>query len=138
MVGVLGVILLLLAIPVLNIILLSSAHANIQVSEIGIKRALGAKQNIVFLEILVENIILVIVGTLLGIILFVPLCQFLDKLLFENMILGAQTILADMNFGVIFGEVLPLSLLFSFISGGLPAYWIVKYPITDMLKGGVK
>ena len=121
MVGVLGVILLLLAIPVLNIILLSSAHANIQVSEIGIKRALGAKQNIVFLEILVENIILVIVGTLLGIILFVPLCQFLDKLLFENMILGAQTILAHMNFGVIFGDVLPFSLLFSIISGGLPA-----------------
>ena len=137
-IGVLGVILLLLAIPILNIILLSLANTNIQVAEIGIKRALGAKQNLVFFEILVENVILVIGGTLLGIILFVPLCQFFDKLLFENMILGAQTILADMNLGVIFGEVLPLSLLFSIISGGLPAYWVVKYPITDMLKGGVK
>ena len=116
----------------------SKANTNIQVAEIGIKRALGAKQNLVFFEILVENVILVIGGTLLGIILFVPLCQFFDKLLFENMILGAQTILADMNLGVIFGEVLPLSLLFSIISGGLPAYWVVKYPITDMLKGGVK
>ena len=132
-IGVLGVILLLLAIPILNIILLSLANTNIQVAEIGIKRALGAQQSLVFFEILVENVILVIGGTLLGIILFVPLCQFFDKLLFENMILGAQTILADMNLGVIFGEVLPLSLLFSIISAGLPAYWVVKYPITRRL-----
>ena len=82
--------LLLLAIPILNIILLSSANTNIQVAEIGIKRALGAKQNLVFFEILVENVILVIGGTLLGIILFVPLCQFFDKLLFENRFLGLR------------------------------------------------
>ena len=136
--GSVGAILILLAIPVLNIILLSSANTSIQVSEIGIKRALGANRNFVFLEILVENIILVMVGILLGVVLLLPVCQYIDRLLFANTILGTMTILAEVNWMVIFLEVLPLSLLFSLVSGGLPSYGIVRFPIVDMLKGGVK
>ena len=137
-ISVLGGVLLLLIIPILNIILLSVANTSIQVSEIGIKRALGANRDFVFLEVLIENIVLVVVGTLLGIALFLPLCQFLDKLLFGNMIIGSLTILAEMNWTVILLEVLPLSLLFSLISGGLPAYWVIRKPIVNMLKGGVE
>ena len=130
--------LLLLIIPILNIILLSVANTSIQVAELGIKRALGANRDFVFLEVLIENIVLVIVGTLLGIALLLPLCQFLDKLLFGNMIIGSLTILAEMNWTVILLEVLPLSLLFSLVSSGLPAYWVIRNPIVDMLKGGVE
>ena len=138
MVGVWSAILLLLIIPVLNIILLSSANTSIQMTEVGIKRALGANKNFVFLEILVENILFVIVGTLLGILLIIPVCQYVDGLLFANKVLGQLTILAEINWMVILLEVLPLSILFSLLSGGLPACWMVKYPIVDMLKGGMK
>ena len=138
MIGVWEVILLLLVIPVLNIILLSLANTSIQVTELGVKRALGANRNFVFLEILMENGLFVLVGTLLGIILIIPVCQYIDGLLFTSSVIGKLTVLAEINWWVILLEVLPLSLLFSLLSGGLPALGIVRYPIVDMLKGGVK
>ncbi len=34
--------------------------------------------------------------------------------------------------------VLPLSVLFSLLSGGIPIYYLVKRSVNDLLKGGTK
>ncbi|WP_065220150.1 MULTISPECIES: ABC transporter permease [Butyricimonas] len=138
MMGVCGIIFILLIIPILNIVLLSMANTNIQVNEIGLKRALGADKKTAFLSILMENFLLVVLGTILGIILTLPVCEGIDCLLFSETIDGKMTILASLNWGMIFAIILPLSLFFSLFSGGIPAYWMVKRPIIDMLKGGSK
>ena len=133
-----GAIFLLLVIPILNIILLSTANTSIQIAEVGLKRALGANKSFVFLEILVENIVLVIMGTILGIILLMPLCRYIDQVFFSDSVTGTLTVWAGIDWVVLIFEVLPLSLLFSCVSGGLPAYWMVRHPIVDMLKGGTE
>lgn len=138
MMGISGIIFILLIVPILNIILLSIANASVQVNEIGLRRALGSNKKQTFLSILMENLLLVVIGTFLGILLTLPVCQGIDNLLFSDSILGKMTILSGLNWSVLFTRVLPLSLLFSFLSGGIPAYLMVKRPIIDMLKGGSK
>lgn len=138
MVGISGILFILFIIPILNIVLLNVANTNTRSSEIGLKRALGADNKSAFLSILAENFLLVFIGTILGIIFTLPVCQLIDKILFLSIISGEMTILASLNWKIIFMGVLPLSLLFSLLSGGIPAYWMVKRSIIDMLKGGIK
>ena len=129
---------ILLVVPVLNIVLLSMANTSVQAREIGLKRALGASKKTSFLFILVENLLRVITGTVLGILLTVPVCRGIDWIVFSNSIEGQMMLLPRLNWTIIFISVLPLALLFSFLSGGIPAYLTVKRPIVDMLKGGTK
>ena len=136
--GVGVMIFILLVVPVLNIVLLSMANTSVQTREIGLKRALGASKRTSFLFILVENLLLVITGTVLGILLTVPVCRGIDWIVFSNSIEGQMMLLPRLNWTIIFISVLPLALLFSFLSGGIPAYLTVKRPIIDMLKGGMK
>ena len=77
---------ILLVVPVLNIVLLSMANTNVQTREIGLKRALGASKRTSFLFILVENLLLVITGTVLGILLTVPVCRGIDWIVFSSSI----------------------------------------------------
>ena len=132
------VIFILLVVPILNIILLSVANTSIQRREIGLKCALGASRKEAFLFILVENLLLVILGTILGVMLTIPVCQGIDWIVFSNSIEGQMMLLPGLNWTIVFISVLPLALLFSFLSGGVPAYLMVKRPIMDMLKGGTE
>ena len=136
--GVGVMIFILLVVPVLNIVLLSMANTSVQTREIGLKRALGASKRTSYLFIMVENLLLVITGAVLGILLTVPVCRGIDWIVFSNSIEGQMMLLPRLNWTIIFISVLPLALLFSFLSGGIPAYLTVKRPIIDMLKGGMK
>ena len=138
LIGIGGILFILLIIPVLNIILLSMANTCVQVCEIGLKRALGAGRFSIFMSILVENLILVVLGTLGGIMLVMPICNFIDRLFLMDNVFGKMVILPELDWNVILLIVFPLSVLFSLLSGGIPAYLIVRRTILDMLKGGSK
>ncbi len=136
--GVGGILFILLSIPLLNIVLLSMANTSVQSSEIGLKRALGANQFNAFVTILSENLVLIVIGTLGGIVLVTPVCEYIDGLFFMDSVVGEVRVLPEVNWGIVVLIVLPLSIVFSLISGGIPAYLNVKRPIMDMLKGGSK
>ena len=53
-------------------------------------------------------------------------------------VFGKMGILPELDWNVILLIVFPLSVLFSLLSGGIPAYLIVRRTILDMLKGGSK
>lgn len=136
--GISSILFILLIIPILNIILLNIANVTTRGIEVGLKRALGASRWNIFEFMFTENLLLVVIGTILGIMLTFPVCHVLDKLLFSENIDGGTTILSELNWRVIFTWVLPLSVLFSLLSGGFPIYQLIKRPITDLLKGGAK
>jgi len=136
--GISGILFILLIIPILNIVLLNIANITTRGNEIGLKRALGASRWNVFEFMFMENLLLVIVGVALGIMLTFPVCHVLDKFLFSENIDGGTTVLSELNWRVIFTWVLPLSMLFSLLSGGFPIYQLVKRPIINLLKGGSK
>lgn len=90
------------------------------------------------MTILSENLVLIVIGTLGGIALVIPVCKYVDGLFFMDNIVGKMMILPEIDWAIILLIVLPLSMVFSLISGGIPAYLNVKRPIVDMLKGGTK
>lgn len=132
------IIFLLLIIPAVNIVTLSITNTANRSEEIGIRRALGANRTSSFFQIMTENLILVLTGTLIGLILVHPIFDFINSLLQDTMPVEGFSLLPGLNTKIILLGILPLSILFSLLSGGLPAYIITKRNITDTLKGGSK
>lgn len=136
--GIWGILFMLLSIPVLNIVLLNIANTNVQESEIGLRRALGSSRLNMLVAICVENFVLILIGTMIGILLVLPLCNFVDSVFLMDSVFGKMAVLPDLDWNVVIFGVFPLSVLFSLLSGGIPAYFIIKQPILNMLKGGSK
>jgi ABC-type antimicrobial peptide transport system permease subunit len=127
------VIFLLLLIPAVNILSLNIANTNNRAEEIAIRKTFGASRTSSFLMIMLENLILIIIGTFVGVALTVPFFNLIQKNLLNNLIIVSQ-----IDYWVILTGIIPVMLLFSLMSGGLPAYLISRRPVAQVLKGGSK
>jgi ABC-type antimicrobial peptide transport system permease subunit len=129
------IILLLLFIPAVNIVSLSVANTNDRAEEIAIRKAFGAGRLSSFLPVVMENLLLVTTGTVIGVLLAKPVFNLIQQNLigasFDNL-----SFITSINFEVIFAGVIPAMLVFSLLSGGLPAYIISRSAIAEVLKGG--
>jgi ABC-type antimicrobial peptide transport system permease subunit len=134
--GVAAILFILLFIPALNIITLSIANINNRSQEIGIRRAMGATVFSSFIQMMIENLLLVIIGTVLGILLTKPVANVIAEYFFSNKLTGNTTIISSIDLFVLFFEIFPLSLLFSLLSGGIPAYLVAKRNILKIMRGG--
>lgn len=132
------VIFLLLIIPAINIVTLSTANIANRAEEIAIRRAMGANKSSAFFQSITEYILLVFFGTCLGLLLVYPVFYLINHLLMELTPTVGTTFLPKLDISVVLLGVIPLSILFSFLSGGLPAYLIAKKNIANTLKGGSK
>lgn len=129
---------LLLVIPALNIVTLNFSNAEARASEMALSRAIGATRRSVFGQLMGENLLLVLIGAGIGIALMLPVASGIQHLAAGGALGERVTLLADLDGWVLAGQVLPLVLVFAFLSGGLPAYLIAKRNIAETLKGGDK
>jgi ABC-type antimicrobial peptide transport system permease subunit len=130
---------LFLLIPALNILSLGNAHTNNQAEEIAIRRAFGAGRLSSFLQIMSENLLLVVAGSIAGLLLAVPVMDTIQQLIIgDAATMENLSLVGQIDYVVIFAGVLPAMLVFSLLSGGLPAYLISKRNIAQVLKGGSK
>jgi ABC-type antimicrobial peptide transport system permease subunit len=129
---------LFLLIPAINILLLSITSTNSRAEEIAIRKTFGANRMSSFFRIMSENFLLTTTGALLGLALAIPVM----KIVQQNIMQGAFTenllLISHIDYAVIFAGVLPAVVVFSLLSGGLPAYLIAKCNIAQTLKGGSK
>ena len=132
--GVGGILLLLLVVPALNIITLNIANANKRSEEIALRRAIGATRLSAFWLLISENFILVVAGALLGVALTYPVAYGMGNLMQDN---GGHRLIAGIGLGVIVC-VLFLCIVFTLLSGGLPAWMASRQRIAETLKGGAK
>ena len=131
-----GILLLLLLIPALNILLLSSATVTNRASEIAIRRAVGATQRSSFIQIISENFILVAIGVIAGLILIFPIRTLIENMFFQN---SSTSVLTNSAISVwVALWIAILAIVFTLLSGGLPAYMMSKKNIANILKGGSK
>lgn len=128
-------IILLLLIPAVNIVSLSTANTNNRMEEIAVRRAFGAGRLSSFIQIIMENFILVTAGAVLGILLAVPAMKFILSRMIDTAFIN-MSLVTDIDYLVIIIGVLPAVVIFSLLSGGLPAYAISKQNIASVLKGG--
>ena len=136
--GIPVIILLLLVVPAINIVTLSISNSNRRSEEIAIRRAIGASRRVLFSYIVVENLMLVLAGIVVGLLLFFPVVHGIEYLCFEDSLLGNVSFLTQLNFMVILCGVLPLSILFTLLVSIFPAFVTLRKNMAEVLKGGSK
>jgi len=131
----LGVILL---VPSLNLCGLSNSRMQQRLSELGVRKAFGATRKVLIRQILDENMVLNLLGGILGLLLSYVAVYALRTWLFTN----NSNIGASGDFSLTMGAsfspvVFLLAFLFCFIinllSAGLPAWLATRRPIVDSL-----
>jgi putative ABC transport system permease protein len=95
-------------------------------SEIGVRKAFGASAQVLVSQFVIENILITLLGGLLGLAFTIPVMQGLN---FSDFIPGLQL---NMNF-TLFGQALLLILIFGLMSGVYPAYRMSKLEIVKAL-----
>lgn len=128
------VLLLLLLVPSLNIMALSSAKIQASAREMAIRRALGATKTGIFRQLLTENILLSVFGFAIAAILAKPFLAGIDRLLFRDE--SVSSVLSGFRFDFpVYALSLVLVILFALIAGGVPAYKTSRKNIANALKG---
>jgi ABC-type antimicrobial peptide transport system permease subunit len=128
---------LLLIVPALNMLLLSIANTNNRAEEIAIRKTFGASKISAFLQVMLENLLLVTTGVLLSLLLTIPAIHLIQSY-FTSIEMNGLSIINRIDFPVLFFGGLPAVIIFSLLSGGLPAYLIAERNIAHVLKGGLK
>lgn len=106
------------------IITLMSMSVNQRVKEIGLRKAIGAKNSDIRLQFMAESIAVVIIGGLVGLIIGLILSKLMSAKMSADFYIPIQTILA--------GLVLPL--ITGFLAGILPANKAAKCNPVETLK----
>jgi putative ABC transport system permease protein len=111
----------------LNLINLNISRITERFSEIGVRKAFGASSKVLAIQFVVENIILTLIGGLLGLALSFIVIQFFNN---SNYINNLQL---SINFTVLFFSLLAC-LMFGFLSGVYPAWRMSKLHVAVALK----
>ncbi|MDR1372409.1 MAG: ABC transporter permease [Dysgonamonadaceae bacterium] len=129
---------LFLLIPALNILSLGITNAGNRAEEIAVRRTFGASWTYSFFLIISENMILTAIGAIIGLSLAIPVMKVIQANIMQGSLMGNLSLVSGIDLGVIIIGVLPATIIFSLLSGGIPAYIIAKRRIAEVLKGGSK
>jgi putative ABC transport system permease protein len=124
----LGLGLLFMLLPALNLVNINVSRTLERAAEIGVRKAFGATAGRLAGQFLVENMLLTLLGGLLGLALAAAVLHLLNG---SHFIPYAQLALS----GRVFGVGLGLALVFGLFSGAYPAYKMSKLPAIKALKG---
>jgi putative ABC transport system permease protein len=126
----------IVVIPALNLVGLSMNRIAERSSEIGIRKAFGASSSVLAGQFIVENIIITLIGGILG-VLFTYLAS---DLLLDVVFLDAPESVSSVRNFLINWRTIAYSfisiLFFGLLSGILPAWRMSRLPAVKALKGG--
>lgn len=132
--GVVLIVFFLLFIPALNIMTLSMSNVQSRSKEVALRRAVGASRGESFLQIIIENMMLVTMGLVVALASLRPVSQLIERIFLANT--GSSTLLTDSGLGwVTIAIAIVLAIIFSILCGGIPAWIISKRSIALTLKG---
>ncbi|MGL4327834.1 MAG: ABC transporter permease [Tannerellaceae bacterium] len=132
-------ILILLLIPAVNLGAMSQGLLRQRIAEIGVRRAFGAKESSIILQLINENLILVLISGLFGFMLSVCMVLLFGSTFFSSMTISQSGALMDqINLVMILRpQIFVLTLLFCFVlnllSCGIPALIACKRNIVYAL-----
>ena len=113
--------------PTLNLVNINITRIMERSSEIGVRKAFGASSRTLVYQFIVENIILTLLGGLIGVILSVIVLYFINS---ANLIANLDL---TINFTVLFCGLL-VCLFFGLLSGVYPAWRMSKLNVVTALK----
>ncbi|WP_295791172.1 ABC transporter permease [Mucilaginibacter sp.] len=119
--------LLVMLLPTLNLVNINITRIMERSSEIGVRKAFGASSRTLVYQFIVENIILTLLGGLIGVVLSVIALQVING---ENLI---PNLVLTLNFTVL-GIGLLICFFFGLLSGVYPAWRMSKLNVVTALK----
>lgn len=126
------IITILLLVPAINLSGLSFSRMKKRMSEIGVRKAFGAKRYIILLQVLFENLITSLIGGILGLICsYVTILQMKDWLL--NISADSSVPVNALVSPMIFAIVFILCILINLLSAGIPAWRASRITITSSI-----
>ncbi|HAQ64743.1 MAG TPA: hypothetical protein DCR43_02650 [Bacteroidales bacterium] len=133
-----GALLLFMLLPSINLMSLNITRIRERASEMAVRKAFGASRKRLFGQLLAENVILTMVGGVIGLILSIVVIH-----VFSYQLLGVEADQGNVVLGIqvnyyVFGFALITCLVFGLLSGVLPALRMSKLNPAEVLKGGSK
>lgn len=121
---------LFMALPAINLININISRIMERSSEIGVRKSFGASKVTLVWQFIFENILLTLIGSLLGFIFTYFILIYINN---SGLIPYANI---QINMSVFFIGTL-IAVFFGLLSGVIPAYRMANLQIVDALKGGV-
>ena len=127
-----SVALLILLIGAINYINLATARSMYRGKEIGIRKVMGARKLQLIFQFLTESVLttFLAMGLAFGLVLFM-LPTF-------NEFTGKSLAFTWANASIIWGGAIGTSILVGLLSGAFPAFFLVRFTVLRVLKGGFK
>lgn len=125
-----GAALLFMTLPALNLVTLNLSRILERASEIGVRKAFGAPRRSLVMQFVFENVVITIVGGVLGFILAA----------FAIYTLNRMSFLADVQFDLnprVFAYGMLMAAFFGVVSGLYPAWRMSRMNPVSALRGGV-
>jgi putative ABC transport system permease protein len=120
-------IMLFVALPLLNLINLNISRVYERKGEIGVRKAFGANGSDILYQFVFENLVLTLIGGIIGIVLAIGLISYVNA----NDLLG----IARLSYSYkVFVYFLIVIVVFGFLSGILPAYRMSRTNVADSLR----
>jgi putative ABC transport system permease protein len=113
--------------PTLNLININTSRIMERSSEIGVRKAFGASSGTLIMQFITENIILTLIGGIIGLLLSAGIIWYINS---SNLIPNIQLAI---DFQVVFLGIL-CCLVFGFLSGVYPAWRMSKMHVVAALK----
>ena len=134
MISILGSLILML-IPAFNILSLNVSKSYDRSEEIAVRKAFGAPLSTIFWQLFFENALLTLAGAIIGMCITPLVLYGLDQLILRMSTLMPMMLGLNFDWVTVFLVAGPCVLLFSFLSGSIPAWIIAKKDIVNVLKG---
>ena len=135
-----SVVLLLLLVPSINLTGKTASRMKKRMEELGIRKAFGAQNRTLLLQILYENLLLTLLGGLIGLLISYGLIFILKGWLLGNYDWDGSSLTASIDLSpgmlinpAIFGYTLIFCLVLNLMSALVPAWRALRRPIVDAL-----
>ena len=135
-----SVVLLLLLVPSINLTGMTASRMKKRMEELGIRKAFGAQNRTLLLQILYENLLLTLLGGLIGLLISYGLIFMLKGWLLGNYDWDGSSLTASIDLSpgmlinpAIFGYTLIFCLVLNLMSALVPAWRALRRPIVDAL-----
>lgn len=135
-----SVIFLLQLVPSINLTGMTASRMKKRMEELGIRKAFGAQNRTLLLQILYENLLLTLLGGLIGLLISYGLIFMLKGWLLGNYDWDGSSLTASIDLSpgmlinpAIFGYTLIFCLVLNLMSALLPAWHALRHPIVDAL-----
>lgn len=127
------IILIILIVPAINLSGLTLSGMQKRMSEIGVRKAFGATQGELLRQVLIENLVLTLIGGLLGLIFSYGALWLMSDWLLASDLGGTATMNTTMIRPGIFLFALAFCLVLNLLSAGASAWRTARMNITDAL-----